>query len=68
MKELKASLSGTKAGFFCIKTEKLVMRPDAGPQPNQLPEDHRFFLQKEEEELAVRPCLLGTFHCVEVVR
>ena len=36
------------------KKEKLAMRPDAGPQPNQLPEDHRFFLEKEEE-LAVLP-------------
>ena len=26
---------------------------DAGPKPNQLPEDHRLFLQKEEQELAI---------------
>ena len=37
------------------KKEKLALRPDAGPHPNQLPEDHRLFLQKEEEELALRP-------------
>ena len=56
MKELKASLSGIKSGFLLHqKEEKLAMRPDAGPKPNQLPEDHRLFLQKEEEELAMRP-------------
>ena len=27
---------------------------DAGPKPNQLP-DHRLFLQREEEEFAIRP-------------
>ena len=37
------------------KEKKLAMRPDAGPQPNKLPEDHRLFLQKEEEELTMRP-------------
>ena len=31
------------------------MRPDAGPQPTQLPENHWLPLQKEEEELAIRP-------------
>ena len=31
---------------------------DAGPEFNQLTEDHRFFLQKEEEVLAMRPILL----------
>ena len=31
------------------------VRWDAGPKPNQLPEDHRLFLQKAEEELTIRP-------------
>ena len=30
---------------------------DAGPKPNQLTEDHWLILQKEEEELAIRPIL-----------
>ena len=56
MLDLKASLSGTKDGFFCIKKEeKLAMRPDTWPQPTQLPEDHWLLVQKEEEELAIRP-------------
>ena len=42
----------TKAHSFTASTG------DAGPKPNQLPEDHRLFLQKEEEELAVRPVSL----------
>ena len=41
---------------------------NAGPKPNQLPDDHRLFLQKEKEELAVRPYFSGTFQCVEAVR
>ena len=28
---------------------------DAGPKPNQLPEDHRLCLQQEEAELTIRP-------------
>ena len=32
---------------------------NAGPKPNQLPDDHRLFLQKEKEELAVRPYFSG---------
>ena len=41
------------------------MAANVGPQ---LPEDHRPLLQKEEEELAMRPrSLPGTFHCLEVV-
>ena len=31
------------------------MRPDAGPQAARLPEDHWLLLQKEEEELTIRP-------------
>ena len=50
------------------KDEKLAMRPGAEPQPTQLPEDTWFLLQKEEEELAIRPYFPGTFHCSEVVR
>ena len=56
MLELKASLSGTKDGFFCIKKEeKLAMGPDTWPWPTQLPEDHWLLVQKEKEELAIRP-------------
>ena len=47
---------------------KLAMRPDAVPQLTQLPGDHRLLLQKEEEELAIGPYLLGTSHSLEVVR
>ena len=48
MKELKASLSESKGG---------EARHAAGcwAKPNQLPENHRLFLLKEEEELPVRP-------------
>ena len=35
---------------------------------NQLPEDHRLFLQKEMKSSPYGPYLPGTFHCVKVVR
>ena len=55
MTELKASLSGTSAGFFLNqRVEKLTTRLGAGPNPNQLPEDHRLFVRKEEEERTAR--------------
>ena len=61
VKELNEGLAVWHKGRLLLhqKEEKLAMLPDAGPQSNQLPGEHRLFLQKEEEELAVGPISPG---------
>ena len=69
MKELQASLPGTKAGFFSVRMKRRSPCGQMlGPSRTSSPRTIGSFSRRKHKSSPHGPYLPGTFHCVEAVR